>query len=724
MPHKLTTEQERVILHPIGEHARVLAVAGSGKSTTMAHRIKHLLEQGVPSSSISVLMFNALARAQFISHLDGIGLPEEDKPSVHTFHSFSFHLITQMVKVGFLPATTQFWLSDKSELVWLTVKRAITNLEKCKRIPPDMVDPEDALHAISLWKNALVPIERAGSHSSPYLPLVYQEFETLRLLETALTFDDFIPMTVDILEHNPAIHQRYAWGLRHLIVDEYQDINYGQQRLIELLAGSQADLMVVGDDDQCVYEWRGARPNYILHDFPLVFNNKPVRDYQLSRSFRFGPLISQTAANVIACNTSRVQKPLIAFQSGKPGFIHILANGFDSTKEITNQVLALMQGEGVPPSEIIVLARLYAQLENLEMEFLNRHIPYRIEGQEPFFKRSEIKSLLDYIRLARDYKLPLGEEGVKWLLNIANKPSRMLSRSLLSRLVSTAKYRQFSLERLFQMCLSDHSIGLASWQVDKVLSLAEFLDVLHNRLQDPSVQAGDLLNWMVETLDYLAYFQDYYGQGENSDEKKHSVLGFIRYASQLRVHPIALLEHLQRLDTTQGVDPEQQIVFTTIHKTKGLEYGYVVLPEFDEGLLPYLKGERCDIYDLAGIVQQSELSHAIESERRLAYVGITRARTGVIIGSSEKASRFLDEMHLKQTETVMGALQWLASGQPMGQHDLLEALKVSSSNPLLMDNLLNGYLPDLGLLSLVETIRKDLTFPQHMEVMNNIPIID
>ncbi len=188
----------------------------------------------------------------------------------------------------------------------------------------------------------------------------------------ALTFDDFIPLAVQFLESETYAQQRWCGDLRFVIVDEYQDVNYGQQRLIELLAGDNADVMVVGDDDQTIYEWRGARPNYIIQDFPIIFDAKPVLDYQLSRSFRFGPLIAQCAANVIACNTNRVEKPLIAFQTAKSGHIHLLEGGYSSVKELAVQVQALVDMEQVPPKEIIVLARLYAQLDNLEAEFLTQ----------------------------------------------------------------------------------------------------------------------------------------------------------------------------------------------------------------------------------------------------------------------------------------------------------------------------------------------------------------
>ncbi len=712
MAHNLTPEQEQVIYHPLGQHARVLAVAGSGKSTTMAHRIHHLvLDCGLRPSALQVLMFNSLARKQFAVLLGRVGLPETRQPAVHTFHSFSFHVINQMVKNSVLPPSTQFWLADKSELIWLTVKRAITSLEKAKHIPPEAVDPEDALHAIGLWKGALIPPDRAGSYTSPYLPLVYQEFEHLRQAANALTFDDFVPLTITLLEGNPSARARYCQDVQQLIVDEYQDINYGQQRLIELLAGKQADVMVVGDDDQTIYEWRGARPNYILHDFAQVFKGKPIQDYRLSRSFRFGPLIAQCAANVIACNASRVEKPLVAYQSAKHGFVHIFQGDYSATKEVTEQILALIQVDKVPPAEIIVLARMFAQLDNLETEFLARRIPYRVDGQEPFFKRQEINTLLDYLRLANQYRIPLTERSGGWLLNVANKPSRMLSRSLLSNLIATARVRHLSAEQALEMAMSDSTLGLGSWQVEKVGSLAGFLNALEGRLKSQSVKAGELLDWMVQSLDYLAYFQDYYGKGEHADEKKYAVVNFIRYVTQLDVTPESLLDHLARVDTTQGKAEDELIVFTTIFRTKGLEFDYVVLPQCDDNLFPYLKGERTDIYDTQGLVREWEMSSKLESERRLFYVALTRARKGVLIGASLYPSRFLEEVRLADTETVMSAVTHLAGGDPKAASALQRVLHRNNLPTNLLSNLIYGYLPDLGQQALAAQFQQDWSLP-------------
>jgi DNA helicase-2/ATP-dependent DNA helicase PcrA len=690
----------------------VLAVAGSGKSTTMAHRIQHLIcNQGVRPGSIQVLMFNALARKQFTAHLDKIGLAQTQQPVVHTFHSFSFHVINEMVKRGYLPPNTQFWLGNKAELVWLHVKKAITNLEKARKLPPDAVDPQDALNTIGLWKSCLIPPERAGSHNSPHLPLVYAAFEKLRLGAFALTFDDFIPLAIQILESDPHASQRWCNGLQTIIVDEYQDVNCGQQRLIELLAGSQADVMVVGDDDQTIYEWRGARPNYIIDDFAHIFDAKPVLDYRLSRSFRFGPLIAQSAANVIRCNTNRVEKPLIAFQSKKPGFVHLLGGGYDSIKELAEQVQALVEVEQVPPNEIIVLARLYSQLDNLEAEFLTRGIPYRVDGQEPFFKRSEIGALLNYLRLALAYNRPMTREIGDWLLSVANKPSRMLARGMLQGIISTATQKRMSLMGILLDVNQGKFIQLNRFQLDCLQDLWVFLELLGNRIQEPDTRAGDLLAWMVETLGYLDYFQDYYGEGEHSDDKRQAVTNFIRYIRMIPIKPVELLDYLSQLDTTQGKPDEELIVFTTIFRTKGLEYDYVVIPQCDENVLPYLRGQQIDIYDTAGLVQERAMSSLAESERRLFYVALTRARKGVLIGMSETPSRFLEELTLEQTGAVIEAMLWLASGQASAKTDLLQALKQVGVNPGLMANLVDGYLLDLGLPDLAAQIQDSWTVP-------------
>ncbi len=642
----LTSEQLQVIHHPIGEHARVLAVAGSGKSITLAYRIKHLIQdQRAPPGSIRVLMFNKLARKQFRKHLEQVGLPDVLQPEVHTFHSFSYKVIRKMTNSGVLPELLQFWIGDKKELILLTIKRAIANLEQEKRIPEGIVKPEAALSHISLWKSALLPPERAGCHTLPLMPLVYEEFERLRLEKCALTFDDFIPLAMELLEGNPYANHQWCHGVRHILVDEYQDINFGQQRLIEVLAGGKADVMVVGDDDQTIYEWRGARPDYIINNFTMVFDNKPVMDYTLSRSFRFGPGIAQPTAKLIAMNTHRVKKPLVAHQSTKHSFIQVYGGGFVATKELVEQVLALTRVDGTPPEEIIVLARLFAQLGSLEREFPIREIPYRVVGERPFFRRSEISTLLEYLRLARDLYMPVTRETRERLFRIVNQPPRLISVASLSHPMQQAMRKKHSLAE----ALTGFSVG-ANDRNDTALqsAISQGVDLLYKlskRISKPGGEAGKVLSWLISEIDYLSCFQDYYGKGEHAEEKIQAILNFIEYASYARVSAIELLDLIDGLDTTRGVSKKEQIIFTTIFRTKGLEFDYVIIPDCNERVMPYLKGRNIEIYDKAGMYQEPPQTNKLEGERRLAYVAITRARKGVLIGTSSNPSRFIMEMY-------------------------------------------------------------------------------
>jgi len=647
----LTEEQLAVIHHPIGMHARVLAVAGSGKSFTMACRIQHLVQDcHVAPHTIRVLMFNRLARQQFRTHLDRTGLPDTMQPEIHTFHSFSFQIINTMVRIGVLPGLTQFWTGEKEELVWLNAKRAIESLERQYHIHPNSIEVEDALNAISLWKGALLPPGRAGSWSSPNMQNVYAEFERMRLEKSALTFDDFIPLAIDILETNTNASRRWCGSVEYLIVDEYQDVNFGQQRLLELLTDGKADVMAVGDDDQCIYEWRGARPNYIVHDFEKVFNHKPHSMYHLSHSFRFGPTIAQSATLLIHQNTQRVGKDVIAYQKDKLGFIQVYNSGYAANKALMEQVEALIKADGILPQEIAVLSRLYAQMDHLEAEFLNRHMPYRVEGHAPFFKRSEIKTLLDYIRLGKDFHEPMNDQIIKLFLALANKPNRMLSRAVLERIINESQYLGLSLDRLLHNVLYVYTYNLSRWQQEKLDEVWQLLTRIYTGIV-AGESAGDLLHDLVDQTGYLDSFQNYYGDGEHADGKIMAVQNFLEYVGHTRLTPLSLLDHIARLDTTQGTPIEEQVVFTTIFRTKGLEFDYVFLPETNEGVLPYLKGASIDIYDTQKRFLEDPLSDKLESERRLFYVAITRARKGVFIGTGNHPSRFISEIQPEEVHT-------------------------------------------------------------------------
>ena len=304
----------------------------------------------------------------------------------------------------------ELWTGDKEEKALVCMHRAIECLRR-EGILQEDVDPGEALDAVGLWKASLIPPERAGHRTSLDLPLVYRRFEYLREQAGALTFDDFVPKALDFMDSNPLFRARFANQLDHLIVDEYQDVNYGQQELIKLLAGTRADVMVVGDDDQTIYEWRAARPEFILNRFKQDFSNREVLDYTLSHSFRFGPVLAQCAYNVITQNSKRETKPLVAHDVSKQTGISVWADDSEQSTQVAldmaQEILTLVRQRGVPAAQIGILGRTFTQFEGLEAIFIGHKIPFRVLGMAPFFERDENRTLIDYIRLAQAWDLPV-----------------------------------------------------------------------------------------------------------------------------------------------------------------------------------------------------------------------------------------------------------------------------------------------------------------------------
>ncbi len=281
MPN-LTAEQQAIINHPLDQHARILAVAGSGKTTTMVQRAKHLITNlNQEPRRILVVMFNRMAREDFEQKI-AREIPEAGRrPKVYTFHGLAYQLWRDAARQKPHLQKSETWFGEQQELGLIYMHRAIDSLLQEGAIEDD-VDPYEALDAVALWKASLIPPERAGHRLNPDFPLVYRRFEELRRQRNAITFDDFIPTALQLFEQDESFRRRWTNKMNHLIVDEYQDINYGQQQFIRALAGSRAAVMVVGDDDQTIYEWRGARPHYILQGFQEDFSNKTVVDYRKS----------------------------------------------------------------------------------------------------------------------------------------------------------------------------------------------------------------------------------------------------------------------------------------------------------------------------------------------------------------------------------------------------------------------------------------------------------
>jgi DNA helicase-2/ATP-dependent DNA helicase PcrA len=549
-----------------------------------------------------------------------------------------------------------------------------------------------------------------GNRTNLDLPDIYRRYEELREEARALTFDDFIPKAFELLEKNERFVRSLTNRIDHLIVDEYQDINYGQQRLIQLLAGDRADVMVVGDDDQTIYEWRAARPYYILEGFREDFSNKPVVDYTLSHSFRFGPLLAQVAYNTVTHNEKRNVKPLVAHDvQRKTGLTVIIDESEQATNvavSMADEISTLVRSQRVSPADIVVLGRTFVQLEGLQAVFVEQMIPFRVLGMVPFFERDENRTLIDYVRLALTLEQPIGVlkpwrqsrsgmdaeeaaqarspshyrhtnlhkgpygETVRAVLAVANTPSRRLPRRVLASAVEKGGDAGFSLWQVFDALLDIRESPISEEGRENLREWMNLLVRVGERVQnEPDLKAGELLSWLVESLDYYEHFTSYYGKGSPSIERISAVRNFVNFAVRSGKAPRDFISYLSDLDTTFGLTANQIITMTTVHRTKGLEYDYVFIPTCVEGHMPVHIADEVAIYDKEGIVPDQPLSPALESERRLFYVAITRTRKHLFIGttdsprggaqaqsSSSLPSRFIEEMEVDATKEMVGAL--------------------------------------------------------------------
>jgi DNA helicase-2/ATP-dependent DNA helicase PcrA len=693
------TEQQVKVINHLNGHARVLAIAGSGKTTTMVYRIKNLIENhNVDPKSIRVMMFNRSASEDFKRKTQNV-LKSKDLPYISTFHSFAFQFIEQIIKDGNLNKFV-YWIDEHEYEAEKLLTKIIKELEKKEIIEKNKVDLEKIKTSISLWKGSLITPENAGHKYSNDYVTVYKEFEIKRNELNALTYDDFIPLTVAILLNNNYYFEKWSNKTEHLIVDEYQDVNFGQQSLIEILAGKRANIMVVGDDDQTIYEWRGARPEYILKEFETTFTSKPHSIYKLDRTFRFGPLLAQYAHNSISLNSTRHTKNVLANDIKKGTDIEIIhsntKNVFNTNDELTKIISKLVIEEKVKPKEIRVIARLYSQFNNLETSFIINKVPYKVEGNIPFFKRREVKILIEYSLLFENLYSPINKIIVALLLNIINSPNRKINKS---RLESFIKKRNSGV--LIDI-LHDYSIENNDFQ--PLLNFIIDGEVyLNQQVENNTYKTSALIEWIFENSKLQSHYLNYYGEGEEAINKISTSMSFISFCANLEMKPNELYKHIENLDTTMGLEKDDLILFSTVHKTKGLEFDYVIIPDFIEGNMPYISENQITVFNKLNPEFVTKLSDSLESERRLFYVAITRAIKKVYLGTTDsdkvKASRFLEEILYSITRN---ALYPIVSGNILKQK-WLEQIKNVLGYKKIIDNI-KLYLNSSGEINLRQEV--------------------
>lgn len=664
-----TPEQRAVIQHPLRQHARVLAVAGSGKTTTIVMRVAHLItELGVDPGAVRVFAYNAAAREELKSRIAAALPAAKDQPRVETFHSFCYRTLKRAIGAGLLPEPTEWWLDETTDRSRILMYRAIGALVGEGVVEDGAVDIDAVASAITLWKASLIPpgTERAAHASSSDIPLVYARYEELRSELQAVGFDDFVGLVLALATDHPGFWRSMTAGVRVLIVDEYQDVNYGQERLIEAIAGTAADVMVVGDDDQTIYEWRGARPDYLLTRFGSGLAQRPVVDYPLTVTFRFGPLLAQTAYNVIARNRVRFAKALVAAQWHHTTTVDVVEDATATAgilePALLTQVQSWIASNGC--QSVVVLGRTLGQLQAFELTCLLEKQPYRVIGRGPVYERREHLLSADYLRIGMAYDEPLAAALSAAVLRVINAPMRGLARDRMQQWLQRATLAGQTLrDALSALQSDDQTPRLTRDRLDDFMAVCEQLQ----RLCGADVAVSEVLSWLSTTLRLDEHYVRSYGRGEAAAERITAARQMIAFTAHQGWTVAAYLAWLTTADHTQGADETQQLVLTTIYRAKGLEYDYVVIPAAVEGHMP-AHGHSPEVYDRSDPEAIPAASDAIEEERRLFYVAITRTRAMLTIGvplpppglgrdalPSATPSRFVYEMKVAVTEQILAS---------------------------------------------------------------------
>ena len=653
----LTAEQLAIARHDPTRHATVLAVAGAGKTTAMAHRIRYLVDTGVPGSAIRAVMYNKSARDDFAGKLDALDLGEI---RVQTFHSVGYGILRWAQAEGRLPP---FTLATDARAVRDLARHAIEAAD-AGGDEARLIDPDDAIEAIGTWKSMLTAPADALHTEDPTFERIYSAFERRRQRERFVTYDDMIYDAVRLLERDDVVRDRMVDRLEHLIVDEFQDVNHARLRLLQILAGRRARVMVVGDDDQCIYEWQGARSSFIKRGFVAAFTHHPHTTYKLTRSFRFGPAIAQLSANVIGHNTDRVDKDLVANDLAIDGTITLdAAPPAGGVRQALPRLRELLDA-GTPASRIAVLVRKHSQATLLQSLLLAHQIPFFVEDTGPLRDAYPVKLAVWYLDAARGLDLPLTSASAAAAAYVVNRPPRFVKRVAFEGVLREATARGWTLAQLLTDRERLRGAGLVHGAVGKLRSLERRLRIARDGA-DPGRDhnAGHALGWLIDNVPFGDLFAAF--EGPSAVEEDLNVMRSL--ALLLREAKVAVAQtraFLDALDSRAGRPEAECVRITTVFKAKGLEWDHVLLPDLLEGQTPDLRATVNVAVNRRDPGRAPDPTQTLESERRLFYVALTRARRSVHLFADpddrRPLSRFVHEACVDATVDAVGALQDLA----------------------------------------------------------------
>ena len=599
----LNKEQKEAVLHTEGP-LLLLAGAGSGKTRVLTHRVAYLIDElGVNPWNILAITFTNKAAQEMRERVDQIAGFGADQVWVATFHATCMRILRRHIdRLGY---DTNFTIYDTDDQ-----KTVIKQVCKRLNIDTKMYKERTLLSEISSAKDELVDVREfevksVGDYRKSVTAKVYREYQDTLKKSNALDFDDIIVKTVELFKSCPEVLYIYQERFRYIMVDEYQDTNTAQFELIRLLADGYRNLCVVGDDDQSIYKFRGANIRNIL-DYEKIYPDAKV--IKLEQNYRSTQNILDAANAVIRNNRGRKEKALWT-EKGAGSRIHFrqFDNAYEEAEYIADDISDKVNKNGVAYADCAVLYRTNAQSRLLEERMVVEGIPYHVVGGVNFYARQEIRDILAYLKTIDN-----GRDEVA-LRRIINVPKRSIGTASLEKVADYAQMKDITL--FDALCEADQIRGLGRAEA-KIRGFVNLIEVLRSGLS--SYTLPDLIKSLLERIDYAEYLRDQ--DEESAEDRLGNVDELITKAAvyeETHDEP-SLSEFLEEImlvaDIDNVEDGDNRVLLMTLHSAKGLEFPVVYLAGMEDGLFP----------SLMTIASDDPLE--IEEERRLAYVGITRAK--------------------------------------------------------------------------------------------------
>ena len=629
----LNNAQKEAVLHLEGP-LLIVAGAGSGKTKVLTSRIAHIIKEkkAFPNQILSVTFTNKAAKEMQTRVSKMLGSAATGLSWLGTFHSICAKILRKHATAANL--NSNFTIIDTDDQT-----RLIKNICKSENIDIKQLAPRFILAIIDRWKNkgyypSEVIVNNKDVYEKTILPL-YKIYQQKLIDLNSCDFGDLILHTVKILENYPDIRQIYSTNFKYILVDEYQDTNFIQSKWLNLLSEKTKNLCCVGDDDQSIYSWRGAEIKNFL-EFDQVYKNTKV--IRLEQNYRSSQNILSVASNLISNNQNRVGKTLTTtMEEGDLVKLNCFKNGKDEAIGISDEIEKKLKKK-YSFNEMAILVRAIFQTREFEERFLKIGMPYRILGGTKFYERAEIKDCVAYLRLIHQEKDDLAFE------RIVNNPKRSIGDTTLKTVHEFGKVNNLSLESAANKMIEQNLI-----KPKTKIGLSFFLNALNkwrNDLNNKKVNHIKLLQIVLDESGYSAMLKNKKDlDNENRLENIKELLSAMKEFDNLE----SFLEHVSLATSIDQEWDGEKINMMTMHAAKGLEFDVVFLPGWEEGLFPHQKS-----------IEEKGQS-GLEEERRLAYVGITRAKKKAIISFSmnrfyqgdwidSMASRFIEELPEKHLE--------------------------------------------------------------------------